>query len=72
MCIKPGPGHPGKDAQAWFVCAHAQVLLTGDLFLSPTAMSDVMVNEVEPFLELALVDQALFELTEIHLPLPLS
>ena len=46
MCIKPGPGHPGKDAQAWFVFAHAQVLLTEYLFQSPTAMSDVMGNVV--------------------------
>ena len=72
MCIKPGPRHPGKDAQVWFVCAHAQVLLTEYLFLSPSAMSDVMGNVVVPVLELALVDQAFLELTGIQLTLPLS
>ena len=53
-----------------FVCAHSQVLLTEYLFLSPDAMSDVIENVVVPVLKLALVDQALLELTEIHLPLP--
>ena len=33
-------------------------------------MCGVMENVVEPVLELALVDQADLELTEIHLPLP--